>query len=138
VQWSDISLAPSRRTLRQFAGLWLCFFGGLACWHGFVRGHTNVAWVLAGLAATVGPLGLVWPPLVRPVFVGLTVLAFPVGWAATRLLLGVVYYGIFTPLGLAFRLSGRDPLSRTPRPGRETYWVPRPAVADVRRYFRQF
>jgi hypothetical protein len=66
------------------------------------------------------------------------VLAFPIGWAVSLLTLGLVYYGLFTPLGLAFRLVGRDALGLRPRPGATTHWAPRPAVADVRRYFRQF
>ena len=34
MQWSDIQFDPPRKTLRQFAGLWLVFFGGLALWQG--------------------------------------------------------------------------------------------------------
>ena len=32
MQWSDISFQPSRKTLQQFAGLWLVFFTALAAW----------------------------------------------------------------------------------------------------------
>jgi hypothetical protein len=124
--------------LRQFAGLWLAFFGGLAAWQGLARGRVGVALALAALAVVVGGLGLIRPALVRPIFVGWMVLAFPIGWAVSLILLGLVYYGLFLPIGLAFRLAGRDALRLRPRPDATTFWIPRAAPADVRRYFRQF
>ena len=38
MQWSDIPFDPSRKTLRQFAGLWLVFFGGMALWQALGAG----------------------------------------------------------------------------------------------------
>jgi hypothetical protein len=52
--------------------------------------------------------------------------------------LAMVYYGIFTPIGLGLRLMGRDPLRRRFDPQARSYWVDRRAPADVKRYFRQF
>ncbi|MBX6316636.1 MAG: hypothetical protein IRY99_27540 [Isosphaeraceae bacterium] len=138
MQWSDIQFDPPRRVLRQFAGLWLAFFGGLALHQGLVRDHPRAAWVLAALALGVGLLGLVRPPAVRPLYVGWMVLAFPIGWTVSRLILAAVYFGLFTPVALVFRLIGRDALSRTRRPDAATYWTPKPAPADPRSYFRQF
>jgi hypothetical protein len=138
MRWSDLPLSPSERTLRQFAGLWLLFFGGLACWRGLVLGQETLGLVLAGLAVTLGPLGLVRPRLLRPVFVAWIVLAFPVGWVVSHLILGVLYFGVFTPVALVFRLVGRDPLCRRPAPEKMTYWVAKPAAANVGRYFGQF
>jgi hypothetical protein len=138
MRWSDIPFSPEPRTLRQFAGLWLAFFGGLAAWQGLMRGRPGLAAALAVLAVVVGGLGLMRPALVRPIFVGWMVLAFPIGWTVSLLLLGLVYYGLFLPIGLAFRLAGRDALALRPRPGATTYWAPHAAPADVRRYFRQF
>ena len=138
MRWSDIPFSPPPRTLRQFAGLWLVVFGGIAAWQGLVRGRPAVAAVVGTLAVAVGVAGLISPKLVRPVFVGWMVLAFPIGWTVSLLLLGLVYFGIVFPIGLAFRLAGRDALGLRPRPDLSTYWTPRAAPADVRRYFRQF
>ena len=43
MRWSDIQFNPPRKTLRQFAGLWLVFFGGMALWQALVRGRTGLA-----------------------------------------------------------------------------------------------
>ena len=45
MQWSDIPFHPPRKTLRQFAGLWLVFFGGMALWQALVRGHPTLGLV---------------------------------------------------------------------------------------------
>ena len=67
---------------------------------------------------TLGPLGLIWPRLLRPIYVAWMVLAFPIGWTISQLILAVMFYGLFTPIGLVFRLIGRDPLLRARLPGR--------------------
>jgi hypothetical protein len=138
MQWSEISLTPSNRTLRQFAGLWLLFLGGLACWHGFVHHHAGVALAFAFGALAIGPLGLLRPQAIRLVFIACTILTFPIGWAVSRILLALMFYGIFTPVGLLFRFMGRDVLQRTLRPDQATYWQPKAAVSDLRGYLRQF
>jgi hypothetical protein len=138
MQWSDIPWEPSRKTLRQFAGLWIVFFGGFALWQGLMRGHPTAAAVLAVLAVTVGPVGLVRPEWLRPIYVSWMVLAFPIGWTVSQVILGVMFYGLFTPIALVFRLIGRDPLHRRRRPGQETYWAPKVAPSTPLRYFQQF
>jgi hypothetical protein len=138
MQWSDISFAPSSHTLRQFGGIWIAFFGGFAAWQGLVRGHTTLGWVLAGLAITVGPVGLVWPRLIRPIYVGWMILAFPIGWTVSKTVLALLYYLIFTPIALIFRLTGRDALALRPARSTETYWTEKPRASSARSYLRQF
>jgi hypothetical protein len=138
MNWSDISFNPSRKMLRQFSGLWIVFFLFLAYWQGYLRDRPTVTWVLAILAVTVGPLGLLAPQIVRPIFVAWMVVAFPIGWTISRILLAVLFYAVFTPIGFIFRLIGRDALALKPHPASETYWTPKPTAASARSYFRQF
>lgn len=133
----DDAPVTDARLLRQFAGLWLLFCAGLASWHLF-HGHSVRALVFGALALTVGPLGLVVPEAIRPVFLALSALTRPIGVVMTRLMLGALFYVLFTPLALLFRLAGRDALGRTRADSRTTYWTPRPPVTDTRRYLRQF
>jgi hypothetical protein len=51
------------------------------------------------------------------------------------LLLGVVYFAVLTPIGLAMRLAGQDPLERRPRPG--SGWRPYPESRRDRRHFER-
>jgi hypothetical protein len=136
MQWSDLPLNPSKKMLRQFAAAWIVFFGAFAAVQEFAKHHHNAAVVLACLAFTVGPLGLLFPALIRPIFIGWTIAAFPIGWTVSRVVMGLVFYGMFTPISLLFRLMGRDTLDRAYASG-ETYWKPKPQPADMRSYFRQ-
>ncbi len=138
MQWSDISFAPSSRTLRQFAGLWIIFFGGLACWHGFVRDHTTLATVFAWLAITVGPIGLLRPQAIRLVYTGCMVVTFPIGWVVSRVMLGLLFYLVFTPIGLLFRMMGRDALQLRSGSDQASFWAPKAMPSDMRNYLRQF
>jgi hypothetical protein len=138
MKWSDISLPPSPRKLRQFAGLWTGFFLVLSGWQGWHHERWRLALTLAVLALAVGPLGLLWPRLIRPIYVTWMVLAFPIGWAVSHLVLVCVFYGVFTPLAIVFWLLGRDVLALRQPVVCESYWSSKPAVEDIRRYFRQF
>src|SRR5204863_7614358 len=64
--------------------------------------------------------------------------AKPAEWLVSQVVTAVVYYGVFTPVGLLFRLIGRDVLRRQFDRDAETYWKPVDAPPDARRYFRQF
>ncbi len=138
MRFSDIQFNPPTKTLRQFAGLWLVVFGGMAVWEAVGRHRPAVAASLAVLALVVGPMGLARPDYMRPIYVGWMVLAFPIGWTVSQVVLLIVFFGLFTPIGILFRVMGRDPLDRKLDRTAPTYWTPKPAPTDLRRYFKQF
>jgi hypothetical protein len=132
IQWN-----PSEKQLRQFAGVWFPAFCGLVGWSiGHKTGHwsaVEIGWVLAGLLS-VG--GLVLPALIRPIFVGLILLTFPIGWVVSHLLLGLIFYGVVTPIGLILRISGHDPL-QLKKPIGNSVWKTLVGKTDATRYLRQ-
>jgi len=138
MKWSDLPLNPTARVLRQFAAAWLVFFLAVGGHRYLVRDQH--AWGLAAgfLAVVVGVLGLSRPAAVRWLFVGAMVLAFPVGWLMSQVMLALMFYGIVTPLALLFRLRGRDLLARKPAPDRPSFWTPKQTPEDLRSYFRQY
>jgi hypothetical protein len=137
-QVSDHDLTITPRMLRQFAGLWLAFFAALAAWQYWGRGHQTSGIVFAGRAVAVGPAGMIWPELIRPLFVILMAIVAPIGWLVSTVLLSLAFYLVFTPVAVLFRLIGRDALVRRSRPQTESYWALKPIVEDRRRYFKQF
>ena len=132
IQWN-----PSTKQLRQFAGIWFPAFCALVGWSiGQKTGHwseVEIGWVLAGLLS-VG--GLVLPVLIRPIFVGLILLTFPIGWVVSHLLLGLIFYGVVTPMGLILRIRGHDPL-QLKKPGGNSVWKTSVGKTDATRYLRQ-
>ncbi|HWB01164.1 MAG TPA: SxtJ family membrane protein [Pirellulales bacterium] len=137
MRFSDIDFHPSDRTLRQFAGLSIVFFAAMACWQGWAHGRTTLAAVLAVAAVVVGPLGLMRPQAVRPIFVGWMLLVLPIGWLVSHAILAFLFFGLFTPIAWVFKLMGRDALALRRRTA-DSYWQPKLAVSDRRRYFRQY
>jgi hypothetical protein len=137
VRWSDLPLNPSRRMLRQFSMLWIGFFAALAIWQWFVRAHHTLATVYALMAVTVGPVGLVAPAVIRPIYVTWLVAAFPIGWVISRVLLVILFFGVATPLAALFRWRGRDVLGLR-RHDAASYWASKPQPGGPASYFRQF
>jgi Saxitoxin biosynthesis operon protein SxtJ len=138
MRWSDISFDPPRTTLRQFAWLCLACFGGMAAWQTLVKGRIATGLTLAALALILGTLGLTRPEWLRFIYVGWMVLAFPIGWTVSQVMLLLMFFGLFMPFGLVFHLIGRDPLQRTRRGNQESYWQKKPTPTDLKRYFKQF
>jgi hypothetical protein len=137
MQWSDVTKAPTLKMLRQFGGLSLVVFGGLAAWrlwHG-----QNDAWtyVLGIAAVLVGVTGLIAPAMVRPIYTGWMIVAFPIGWTVSHIALGLMFFLVFMPVGAVFRMTGRDALRlKRTKPG--SYWLAKPAARGGDEYLRQF
>ena len=138
MKWSDIPFQPSDRILRQFAAGWLVVFTLLGWTQYYFKHRHQLGLILIGLAVVLGIPGLFRPKLLRPVFVGWMVLAFPIGWTISLLLLLLLYFVVFTPIGWVMRLAGRDLLGRKSVPGSETFWSPKRNAFDVTQYFRQY
>lgn len=84
-------------------------------------------------------LALRAPGVLRPLQWLLTRIARAIGWFNTRLLLGIMFYLIFAPLGLVMRVLGKDPLEKGMNEGLESYWIKREMTTDdISRYEKQF
>lgn len=69
------------------------------------------AWpYFAGIGLAFGLLGLLWPAVLDKVEVVWMWLAVKIQIVMTTLILSLVFYLIITPIGLAFKISGRDVL----------------------------
>ena len=99
-------------------------------------------WAVAGGLGAVGVLAAatVWlsPPLGRRFYVAWMVAAAPIGWTISHVVLAAVYYLVLTPIGLALRLAGRDPLRRRFDASAPSYWIERRRETDPTRPFKQF
>jgi hypothetical protein len=138
MRWTDVDLRPSRSKLRQFGGLCVAVFGALALWRWLAHDQTFAATVLALVAATCGVLGLLAPRLLWPMFVGLSIVAFPIGWLVSRAILLLLFGVMITPAALIFRGRGRDALALRRNRNTQSYWEAKSSPRDVGGYFRQY
>lgn len=129
---------PTPRDLRWF-GLLLPVFvalvGALARWK---LGAPVAALGIWSAGGTLAAVYWIAPPLRRPIFVGWMYVALPIGWTVSHVMIGIVYFGVVTPIGLASRLIRGDTLHRRPDGSAPTYWIERPRRTGTRRYLRQF
>jgi hypothetical protein len=101
-------------------------------------GIPGVRGALWGVGAVLTAAYYTSPGLRRPLYVGMSRAAYPIGWLVSQVVLLVVFLFVVTPVALLLRLSGRDPMQRRFDSSAQSYWVPRRPSDDVRRYFQQF
>ncbi|MFZ5516471.1 MAG: SxtJ family membrane protein [Candidatus Zhuqueibacterota bacterium] len=82
---------------------------------------------------------LTYPGAIKPLYRVAMFIAHILGWVNTRLLLGLIYYLVFTPIAIVIKLTGRDPLDRKFDRNAPTYWKTREKTESPReRYLKQF
>ena len=143
----EMNLRPDERTLRQFGWIALVGFGllGTLAWFewlifsfGLGEARSAVAgtlWALGGLATL---FSLVFPKGNLPIYVGLTIIAFPIGFVLSYVIMGTLFYVLITPVGILFKLTGRDVMKRRFDPEAETYWTEARSGRPREHYFKQF
>ena len=143
----EIDWKPDAGTLRQFG--WIAFVGfsflaAIAWWErlvfsfGLGDARPYVAGAFAALAVVSALFSLVAPRANLPIYLGLTILSYPIGFVLSYVIMGLLFFGMLTPVGLFFRLTGYDPLHRRFDPDAKSYWTdPRPRRGKES-YFKQF
>lgn len=62
----------------------------------------------------------------KPVYDGWMWVAHKINMVITTLVLGIMYFGVFTPVALFFRATGKDHLDRAIDQEAASYWIKRP------------
>ena len=115
---TQINLRPTSRELRQFGCIALAGFtllGGWILWKGTLFGFNlgsaapTVGYVFWGLAALTALFSVLVPTANRPLYVALVLVTWPIGFVVSHVIMAVVFFGVITPVGLLFRVLGRDP-----------------------------
>jgi hypothetical protein len=113
----------SFRAEREFGLVVGCVFALLGGWWLYRGKFGSAAHVLLLLGALLIFFGLTWPrALVWPNKAWM-LLAGALSFVTTRIILGLVFFLIVTPIGVVKRLSGWDPLGRRGARG-ASYWKP--------------
>ncbi len=136
---AEINWNPTTRDLRQFGMIWLpAFLALLGVMTFYYAESPSAAVAPAALALAASVTGYLRPAAIRPVFVGLMGITFPIGWVVSHAIFLFVFYFVVTPIGLLMRLAGRDALERKLDRTASTYWQPYQQETSRARYLRQF
>jgi hypothetical protein len=110
------SKVPAKKELRQFSFIVGGVFLLVGAWPLLFRGELPRFWALATGGGLI-ILGLLLPRALAPVYRGWMALGHALGWLNTRIILGLLFYSMITPMGLIMRLFGKDPLRLRPPDG---------------------
>jgi hypothetical protein len=110
------------KQLRSFGLIVGSVFAAVAVWPFLIRGAQPRLWALVIAAclitpAAVFPASLTWP------YKGWMALGHVLGWINTRIILGLIFYLIVTPIGVIRHWLGKDPMGRRLRPDLDTYRI---------------
>jgi hypothetical protein len=134
IQWQ-----PRRRQLRQFGMVVLPAVCAIATVSAHRHGAAPRALAALGVVAAAAFLvGLLRPQWLRPLFVGLSLVTFPIGWVVSYAVLTALFVTVFVPAGVIMWLVRHDPMARKLDRSAPSYWTPRDRPSDISRYFRQF
>jgi saxitoxin biosynthesis operon SxtJ-like protein len=99
-------------------------FALIGLWPAIVRGAHARAWMVGVAVGLVLP-ALAAPRVLAPAYRAWMALGSVLGWVNTRVMLGLLFFGVITPTALILRLIRRDPMRVARDPGASTYRVPR-------------
>jgi hypothetical protein len=102
---------PATKDLRQFGLIVGGIFSVIGLWPLLVRNEDLRLWSLI-LGGTLVVLGLALPQSLKQLHWGWMKVGHVLGTINTRIILGLIYYGLVTPMGVMMRLLGKGFMHR--------------------------
>lgn len=122
--------------LRSFGLLVGAIFAAISLWPVVWHGESLRIWAIIAAGVLIIP-ALLMPKSLKLIYRGWMAIGDVLGWINTRIILGLVFYGVVTPIGTYRRWRGHDPMRREWDPHAQSYRVPREA-RDAKHMQRQF
>ncbi len=116
MKFEDIKL-PSNRNFGFFFGAIFVLISGYFYLHG--KNYYSITAFL--LASSFAILAIAKPKILKPLNVLWMFLGYIIGKIVSPLILGIIFFGMFTPIALLTRLFGRDELLLA-KQKKTSYW----------------
>ena len=133
MKFSDVEL-PSNRKF----GLFFAAVSAIASAYFFKEDTHTIAWFFAGLAIVFAVVALTRSDILLPLNKLWMRFGLLLGMIVSPIVLGAIFFVIFTPIGFLMRLFGRDEL-RLKRKSASSYWkVREPSGPSADSFKNQF
>ncbi|AFY70415.1 hypothetical protein Pse7367_2151 [Thalassoporum mexicanum PCC 7367] len=126
-KYTETTEELTTKELRQFglimAAIAAGLFGLILPW---LKQHPSplLAWIIAAIMFS---LAIVAPVALRPIYRIWMKIGEVMGWLNTRIILGIIFYLLVTPMGIFMRwLGNNDPMQRQLDDQRSTYRIASP------------
>ena len=126
-----VSDVQARKTALVVAAV----LAAIALWN-LYRGRMVHVAVFASFAGVLVLIGLLVPVAARAFHRFWMALAGILGYINSRIILSLLYYAVFTPVGFVRRLLGRDPMRRR-GPAEPSYWIQRETTRQSKTQFER-
>ena len=123
---------PSDRSFGVTFTVVFALIGGWLVWKG-----SDYAVVSFGLAAAFLLAALALPKVLHPLNAAWMRFGYLLNLVVSPIVMGVIFFGLITPIAAVMRLSGRDVLRRKFDPRTESYWIRRDPPGPVGSSFPQ-
>ena len=123
---------------RSFGLLFAALFAGLGV-YSVVKGQVQIVWISwFAVGIIVSLVTLVSPRLLAPCNKAWFLLGQSLGKIVSPVFLGIIFFGLLTPIAFIARIRGRDELRLKHQPG-TTYWIDRsPAPTTLESWRHQY
>jgi hypothetical protein len=130
---------PKSKQLQSFGKIALAASAVISLLLYLLKG-VAIQWVLIIFAFgfIIFIISLISLELTKMIYLGMILLTMPIGWVVSFILLAAFYFLLLAPLGLFFRVIGRDPLCRKFDSNTKSYWLSRQPPKGPEQYFHQF
>lgn len=121
---------------RQFGLMVGGIFAAIGVWPLLRKGEDIRLWAVV-LGTLLMVPALVLPKSLGPIYRLWMILGHALGWVNTRIILGAIFFGLITPMGLVMRMAGKDSMRRNYEKTSDTYRVlrsPRPGSHMLRQF----
>jgi Saxitoxin biosynthesis operon protein SxtJ len=112
------------KQLRSFGLLVGGGFGLIGLWPMLIYREDPRWWAVTLAAFLVGP-ALVFPRSLSWIYKEWMAVGHVIGWINTRIILGFIFYGMVTPIGLIRRVLGKDAMGKKIRADLNSYRITR-------------
>jgi len=134
----EIKIIKSEKDdLRKFGitvGIILMIIAGFLFWK-----EKDASQIFLTIGTLLFFLGIAIPFILKPIYWVWMIFAIILGWIMTRIILGLLFYIVFTPIGLISRLLGKQFIELQWNKTSSTYWNYRSRDAfEKQKYEKQF
>ncbi|WNM61137.1 SxtJ family membrane protein [Candidatus Nitrospira neomarina] len=113
---------PTAKDLRSFGLLMGGIFLIVAVWPLVIHGESIRLWASL-IAAVFGAMGMVFPKGLKPLHRAWMKIGEKLGWINSRIILSLMFFGMFTPMAFVMGLLGKRPLQLGYDPKANSYRV---------------
>jgi Saxitoxin biosynthesis operon protein SxtJ len=111
-----------KKQLRSFGLTVGGIFAGIGVWPLMIHSAEPRWWSLIIAALLILP-ALVYPTSLFWIHKSWIFVGYVLGWINTRIILGLVFFAVVTPIGIFRRVLGKDPMGRKLRTDLDSYRV---------------